>query len=150
MTESDLDAIEAYCAKATAGPWCWESTGEKSNEYVIGVGYDKNNKTISGDLKLAKGFMDDEVLRTTMIGANEHGNASFADAKFISQARTDLPALVKELRAARKEFLAMSDIAKQQTNTCDQIIKERDAARQEAQQARDVVVDSNRTKTTRR
>ena len=86
MTDSDLDRIEAYCAKATAGPWII------ADSEIVAI------KAIDADIEVcAVGFETDERV--------------MGDAQFIKRARADLPALVKELRVARQEAQQARDMA---------------------------------------
>lgn len=103
----NLHEVEQRCERATEGPWAWESTAEKSNEFVVGLAIDKDNKPICGEIP--HGFdeendcyMDEEIIRRSEIGANEAGQANFADADFIAHARTDLPEAIRLLREARE------------------------------------------------
>lgn len=36
-----LEAIQARVEAATPGPWAWESVGEKSNDFIVGIACDK-------------------------------------------------------------------------------------------------------------
>lgn len=86
MAELDLDAIEARANAATPGPW---------NAWDRGVGF----HIALGDERDDWGRPEDllpEGLRTD-IGRR-------ADAEFIAAARTDVPALVAEVRRLRAEL----------------------------------------------
>lgn len=99
-----LAEVEAYCSKATPGPWCWESVAEKANEFVVGIACDKNGKFFEGCIngkdydEESDAWVEDAIIRRTEIGANEDGQANFADAELLARARTDLPRLVALLR----------------------------------------------------
>lgn len=77
LTDADLDAIEARYTKATEGPW---------DAYV---GFDDQGTP----------YCAVEVEDTEVPVARFHGG--FYDADFIAQARTDVPALLAEVRALR-------------------------------------------------
>lgn len=70
----DLDAIEARAAAATPGPWA-----------------------TSSEWSVRTGARDDELV--ACVQYKDHGR----DAEFIAAARSDVPALVAELRALRAE-----------------------------------------------
>jgi hypothetical protein len=85
-----LSQIRERCEKATQGPWAWESTGEKSNEWALGVVLDANNQPISGHNEAA-GESDDTVVDEAIV---DNGVGPFADADFIAHAREDVPYLL--------------------------------------------------------
>jgi len=80
MTEAELSVILEYCEAATEGPW------ERCGSGVI-----------SG--RVNWGLWD-----IAWQGASTSGNTLqlIQDGDFIARSRTDLPAVVKELRRARK------------------------------------------------
>ena len=78
----DLDAIEARCEAATPGPWYHN---HDSGEDDGGAWENPTSDVVDG-------------LGSHLIDAGE-----LADAAFIAHARTDVPALVAELRVARRE-----------------------------------------------
>jgi hypothetical protein len=86
----DLDAIEARVEAATEGPWfkvndtdvCWSANGTHPEVAVC--------------------------LRTEDVGVVQSHEAN---ADFIAHARTDIPALVAELRAAREAIDELTAIA---------------------------------------
>jgi hypothetical protein len=78
MTEQELQAIEALAAAATPGPWT---------------------------------VVDEDYLKPTIIGGDNVGDGYVirsADAAFIAAARTDVPALVAEVR----RLWRVEDVAK--------------------------------------
>lgn len=81
LTEADLQAIEARCAAASAGPWqSWvEGRDHLSGDSFIQVGHD------------AERGADMYVSRETT-------PASVGDQDFIAFARQDVPRLVAEVR----------------------------------------------------
>lgn len=80
----DLEAIKAYCAKATPGSWV--VTGgeiENPHTYATVIGQeDRGSNAWHADMRL--------ILADT-------------DADFIAHARTDLPALVAEVERLRED-----------------------------------------------
>jgi hypothetical protein len=76
----DLEAIEARAASATRGPWT-------QRHRDIGVEGPNYLQTLAWTARLA----DEGTV----------GVRSVADAEFIAHARTDVPALVAEVRALR-------------------------------------------------
>ena len=82
----DLDAIEARAEAATPGPW--------RNEPDTGA----------GRVWVQRGYFRDEADCEPLFSlrGKEAYEQRSADADFIARARTDIPALVAELRAARE------------------------------------------------
>ena len=91
----DLDAIEARAEAATPGPW----TARLSDMWEINAGSDLVSVVESC-------WLPDDC------EAGQHGGIpDVDDARFIAHARTDVPALVAELRAAREVVEAALDVA---------------------------------------
>ena len=109
LTEKKIAELRALCEKATPGPWCWESVAEKSNEFVVGLACNKNGEMLSGCIngvdydEQTCAYIEDSVIRSSVVGANEDGNANFSDAALIAAARTALPDLLSDLEEARRE-----------------------------------------------
>ena len=82
----DLDVIEARAEAATPGPW--------RNEPDTGA----------GRVWVQRGYFRDEADCEPLFSlrGKEAYEQRSADADFIARARTDIPALVAELRAARE------------------------------------------------
>lgn len=93
MTPTDLDAVEALCAKATPGPW------HRAPIYWTFRVVEKGNIDVLGDLP-------DDTLCPYM-----------DDADFIAESRTLLPQLAAELRAAR-ERIAELEVAAANVALC--------------------------------
>ena len=89
ITDEDLARMEAYCAAATPGPWVWERRVSDISVFQPDAG---------GDLPLTVVFLED---------TETAGYAVDEDMAFIAQARTDLPALVAEVRELRQ---ALNDL----------------------------------------
>jgi hypothetical protein len=87
VTEEELDAIEARANAATTGPWV--------------LGYHGRGYTICCD---ADG--------TTIVSAPDAQDEDLSeDEVFIAAARSDVPALIAELRAAREKLKGVAGIA---------------------------------------
>ena len=88
----DLDAIEARAEAATPGPW--------RNEPDTGA----------GRVWVQRGYFRDEADCEPLFSlrGKEAYEQRSADADFIARARTDIPALVAELRAARADITEMA------------------------------------------
>lgn len=80
---SDLDAIEARAAAASSGPWSVDG-GRDGNRLFWQIG----------------GILRDAYGNNSITSDDE------ATVKFIAHARTDIPALVAELRSVRAELAA--------------------------------------------
>lgn len=89
--------IQARAEKATPGPWAWESIAEKSNEFAVGTAFAESGKQLAGRLPEGEWVEDAVIERRALVGMNESGHASFADADFIAHAREDVPWLLKQL-----------------------------------------------------
>lgn len=91
MTPEDLDAIEARANAATEGPWIdrWEHIADEPEDNQRGI--------VNGG---------DETLKSLVVGCTwwdgHHLVLRKEDAAFISAARTDVPALVAEVRRLRE------------------------------------------------
>ena len=83
MTDIDLDAIEARANAATDGPWSVYQTMHAEPKVVNSTGH----------------WPAGEVANASNSPA-DYGNA---DAEFIAHARTDVPALVAEVRRLRED-----------------------------------------------
>lgn len=88
----DLDRIDAYCKAATEGPWVWED-----HDLVSAPLLPRHREQVK-----EQGWSDYwdkyKIIVTDGGYYPPHGD----DATFIENARTDLPAVVAELRQARK------------------------------------------------
>lgn len=101
----NLEVLERLAAKATPGPWCVESCGEKGDgSNMVGVAF------VSGEEKPLSGFLrpfdDDgneiEYYREELIAECEHHNRnSNADAAYIAALTPEVvAALVAAVKAA--------------------------------------------------
>jgi hypothetical protein len=90
-----LQEITALLEQITPGPWAWEWTAEKSNEWAVGQAFKEDGTPIEGQIGDGE-WLEDTIIERRLIGMNESGHARAADAKFIAAA----PRLVRELLAA--------------------------------------------------
>lgn len=97
----DLDPIKARARAATDGPWAWEWIAEKSNEWAVGQAFDANGHALAGRIE-DHDDMVETIIERRLVGMNESGHASAADAEFIAHARTDIPALLAEIERLRR------------------------------------------------
>ena len=88
-TELDLDAIEARANAATDGPW------------VTGADKEWSDALPAWALIIAAAYPLIEL---------DSGAQGTADAAFIAAARTDVPALVAEVRHLRAEMAAADEL----------------------------------------
>jgi hypothetical protein len=95
LSEQDLIAIETRANKATLGPWAWDHTGvwTLNQGGVCGPVLDAPSP---GDPADGIGVVGDDYPR----GIN-HPSESM---EFIAHARSDVPALLAEVRRQRKEL----------------------------------------------
>jgi hypothetical protein len=91
MTDEELAGIEARANAATSGPWVWKVRGENGPLCMH-----------SGDA-----IVFDDGTAWGEYGSPMHNEA--ADATFIAHARTDVPALVAEVRRLRDALLDVLD-----------------------------------------
>ena len=85
MTPEELDAIEARATAATAGPWTYEGSGcihTRATEH-----YDP----------------EDEAYVLEVLRGPDDPSRHTANGRFVAAARTDVPALVAEVRRLRTE-----------------------------------------------
>lgn len=94
--------------KHTSGPWAWCFIGDKTNGYIVGTFFDKNNKQLSGQLTDDDIWLDegaspgdycDELLieSNEIVGDHEVATCNYANAHLIAAA----PDLLKALREIR-------------------------------------------------
>jgi len=88
----DLDAIEARANAATPGPWLNADKKDIGKDWLIGSVIDCGTT-----LELS-----DRIVTTDRLsGLNVTSGGAHEDAEFIAHARTDIPALIAEIRALR-------------------------------------------------
>lgn len=123
LTPSEIRAAKELAEKATPGPWCSESCGEKGDgANMIGVAYgpgdDKCEHPLRGWLKP---FDDDgneiEYYRDEEVAVCQHVNRNSGyDAQFIAASRTLIPALCDTALAAIAERDAALAVVNEQAN----------------------------------
>ena len=103
LTAEQLEGIQSRADAATPGPWAWAQTTEKGYGANVGAGCYADNdynceRPLVGDLS----DRADDYYVDQPIAELGHQSAN-ADAEFIAHARSDIPALLAELRAGRRE-----------------------------------------------
>jgi len=86
MTDAELDAIEARCRAATEGPWAWDDHGW---------------------------IFPTAAFTSCVIADNA---AAPEDMTFIAHARTDVPALLAEVKSLREQVAAAVRLVKRQAD----------------------------------
>jgi hypothetical protein len=96
LTEADLDRLSAICDAATDGPWevgafgkVWGPVSDAGTEEQVDGVVAVAERDVDGEIEI-NGWGDFER------------EAAEANARFIAEARTALPALVEEVRRLRK------------------------------------------------
>lgn len=97
-TPVDAAALAATVAQMTPGPWSWESIAEKSNEFAVGTAFDADGQQLAGQLPPDQHIEDAVIERRNLVGMNESGHASFADAAGIVALVNAAPALIQMAR----------------------------------------------------
>jgi len=100
----DLDRIDEYCRKATEGPWVERSAPHPDGDISKGEYMTSCLEDFLTSLMLVIPECDDAptVDKYRVVSITGDGPTSVSNAYFIAQARTDLPAVVAELREARE------------------------------------------------
>ena len=100
MTEDELAGMEQRAEKATTGPWSVGSvSGQCYMDHAHGRARCDYQYTVSGAQGVAFNGTDRPV---TLVGWDDRGPIlSAGDSAFIAAARTDVPALVAEVRRLR-------------------------------------------------
>lgn len=106
MTPSELDAIQARADAATAGPWFFHHLDDRNamNTYVVTTSDDQPDMW-------SPSYRDETVICGTLIQScmniAHRAENWYEDADFIRHARTDIPALVAEVRRLRESLEAI-------------------------------------------
>ena len=88
--------LKAAEVAGDAMPWCWEMTGEKGNDWVLGVAVTQRGDAVLGELR----DPDDECLRLHRLCGSEGDGEHFG-----------VPALIVWMRNHAEEILAALDRA---------------------------------------
>lgn len=94
----------ALCGKATPGPWCWESHGQKSNDWTVGYAEDDNGKPLTGEIREpdfvveAVGNSEPAILRKRVVIEQEN-SSGYSDATYIAACSPDRVARLCEFIA---------------------------------------------------
>lgn len=97
---TDLTALKAALATMTPGPWAWEATGEKSNDWAIGLAWSAEGKSLSGRV-FSREDMVDDIMRGPIIGDGDNNLANPAGIVALVNAAPALLARLEELVAER-------------------------------------------------
>lgn len=100
MTTLDLDAIQARADAATEGPWKVTDLSNHGHRGTLWVDIDRpaDGSMTVAELTEADGV--EVIWKTT-------------DAEFIAHARTDIPALIAEVKALRGKVAEVEELAQQ-------------------------------------
>lgn len=108
VDDARLAEIEARYTKATEGPWAYESLGEKGDgSDIIGVIFGPDDEEcetpLSGELSSydSDGEPVDYYYDEMVAECSHRNRRPHADSQFIAHARSDIPALVAEVRRLR-------------------------------------------------
>lgn len=97
LSETRLAEIEARAAAATAGPWCTDSWEiYQGTEYVPGISF----------------WIGETCRDTSELGQDR------ADAAFVAAARSDVPALVAEVRRQAAQIAELEALTPAAIQTC--------------------------------
>ena len=104
MSKLDLDAIEARAEAATEGPWFVTEDDPVAEPWLIDESMSDLEKRLAHRLLVGQGDEPEDGRCVTEISwSNGLDHADFRNSQFIAHARTDIPALVAEVRRL-KEF----------------------------------------------
>ena len=90
LTPEKLAELKRLDADASEAPWCWQATGEKSNEWVLGQGCNENGRRHTGQI-----FDSDDLVDPVMHG---EGSGNLVDPALIVALRNLAPALLAAAR----------------------------------------------------
>ena len=107
----DLDRIDEYCSEATEGPWVTRSAPHPDEDISKGEYMTSCLADFLTSLMLVIPECDDAptVDKYRVVSITGDGPTSGRNADFVAQARTDLPAVVAELREARELLERLCD-----------------------------------------
>ncbi len=126
--EKRLAEIRGREAKATEGPWAIEGCGEKGEgAYMIGVVFRADDEDainqLSGVLPIWEGedaCVEIEYYREELIAECDFSNRDAgSNSYFIAHARMDIPFLLAQLEAARREVVDLRKELAQANTPCD-------------------------------
>ena len=101
MNEQELQAIEERANKASNAPWLIEAGDYSGHNWLVG--------TIT--VSLGESYRDDKAyfVTTRNVHASELEGDASTDAEFIAHARSDVPALIAEVRRLRAKLDAVPE-----------------------------------------
>jgi hypothetical protein len=115
LSAEDRAKLLALDRRATPEPWAWESIAEKSNEFAVGQAFREN---AAGEYVAVSGRIDEVddtiIERRRMVGMNESGHASFADAELIVWLRNNCKRLLAALDEAEERQAYFGRLAEEQ------------------------------------
>jgi hypothetical protein len=97
MTDADLERMLEYCERATVGPW-WV-VGHELREGAEWVAPIRGQQAYLGLVNCPPST--GSGLGTVALIVDDELNEVAVNGEFISRARTDLPAVIRELQRAR-------------------------------------------------
>jgi hypothetical protein len=104
LSEQEMQAIEERANAATEGPWQVQSLlGEKDGAWYLGArAYRRRDEDLDEPPELAPGIYHDDVdvieFDEHICGCESTTGTNPSDPEFIAHARSDVPALLAEVR----------------------------------------------------
>ena len=133
LTDEQLNEIEARCEKATKGPWTFEKSCCGSSVWLDVVSGPHSDELFSGETMMP----EHEVPPSSRAAVRVQQEQIEANLEFAAHARTDIPALIDSLKAARAEAGQLEYVAKLNKNEAEYqrglaatLRRERDALRE--------------------
>jgi len=140
MTDEELSAIEERAKAATAGPWRVEEHAldltDAGTDHGMPPMFNREVRTswVHGQAKDT--FPITPVWVSPFYSPNAHVRMSAHDATFIAAARTDVPALVEEVRRLRAEVAQVNRVLTGERDAADALLDQRDEALAEVRRLR--------------
>ena len=126
----DLDAIEARTNNATPAPWGYYDGGDYAD---LVAGY---QPTGPGSYTCTQSIARIEADEYEAEDDDEAADQMRADAEFITHARTDVPALVAEIRRLTAELATMTAVAESNKRYVQSMYQDLQQAQQQTEAAR--------------
>lgn len=105
LTDEQIAALRALAEQATPGPWAYEATAEKSNDWAVGQAFDEHGHPLSGRLDTSVEWLEDRIITRRLIGESEDA-PRLADAAYIAAAN---PAVLLALLIEMQEWRTALD-----------------------------------------
>jgi hypothetical protein len=106
MDAEQIATLERLEQAATPGPWAYEHTAEKSNDWAVGQAFNEDGTAIAGRIDSSLEWLEDVVIERRLVGSCESSSAKIADAALIAAMRNALP----DLLAAAKEHARLREL----------------------------------------